>query len=89
MKANLDTAFFDKLGFTKRPLFIRSYFDVNTTGLKLDSLYGSIVLRNSLINFNNEVLSLDSVHLVSTQEGTDRAAGRIVTGRRGRDAPGL
>ena len=72
VKANLDTAFFDKLGFTKKPLFVRSYFDVNTSGLKLDSLFGSIVLRNSIVNFNNEVLSLDSVHLISTKEGTDR-----------------
>jgi len=72
VKANLDTAFLDKLGFTKRPLFIRSYFDINTSGLKLDSLFGSIVLRNSVLSFNNQVLSLDSVHLISTQEGTDR-----------------
>jgi len=72
VKANLDTAFFDKLGFTKKPLFVRSYFDVNTSGLKLDSLFGSIVLRNTIVNFNNEVLSLDSVHLISTKEGTDR-----------------
>ncbi|HEV8512035.1 MAG TPA: translocation/assembly module TamB domain-containing protein [Cyclobacteriaceae bacterium] len=72
VKANLDTAFFDKLGFTKRPLFVRSYFDVNTSGLKLDSLFGSIVLRNSVVNFNNETLALDSVHLISTKEGTDR-----------------
>lgn len=72
VKANLDTAFFEKLGFTKRPLFIRSYFDVNTSGLKLDSLFGSIVLRNSVLKFNNQVLTLDSVHLISTQEGTDR-----------------
>jgi len=72
VKANLDTAFFDKLGFTKRPLFIRSYFDVNTMGLKLDSLFGSIVLRNTVVNFNNQVLALDSVHLMSTQEGADR-----------------
>ncbi len=72
VKANLDTAFFQKLGFTKRPLFVRSYFDINTSGLKLDSLFGSIVLRNSVLKFNDQVLTLDSVHLVSTQEGTDR-----------------
>jgi hypothetical protein len=72
MKANLDTAFFEKLGFTKRPLFVRSYIDVNTSGLKLDSLFGSVVLRNSVVTFNNETLSLDSVHLISTKEGTDR-----------------
>src|SRR6478736_7111225 len=72
MKANLDTAFFETLGFTKKPLFVRSYIDVNTSGLKLDSLFGSVVLRNSVVNFNNETLSLDSVHVISTKEGTDR-----------------
>jgi hypothetical protein len=72
MKANLDTAFFHRLGFTKQPLFVQSYFDINTSGLKLDSLFGYVVLRNSTVKFKDEVLKLDSVHLVSSLEGTDR-----------------
>lgn len=72
VKATLDTAYIDRLGFIKDPLFVRSYFDVNTTGLKLDSLFGSVVLRNTFVNYNNNVLTLDSVHLTSTQDGPNR-----------------
>lgn len=72
VKAMLDTAFIDKLGFIKDPLFVRSYFDVNTSGLKLDSLFGSVMLRNSFVKYKDNVLSLDSVHIISAQEGLNR-----------------
>ncbi|HTH54696.1 MAG TPA: translocation/assembly module TamB domain-containing protein, partial [Cyclobacteriaceae bacterium] len=72
VKAMLDTAFIDKLGFIKDPLFVRSYFDVNTSGLKLDSLFGSVMLRNSLVKYKDNVLSLDSVHIISAQDGGER-----------------
>lgn len=72
VKATLDTAFVDQLGFIKDPLFVRSYFDVNTKGLSLDSLFGSIVLRNTLVNYNGKVLTLDSIHIISDRNETDR-----------------
>lgn len=72
VKATLDTAFVDRLGFIKDPLFVSSYFDVNTTGLSLDSLLGSIVLRNTHVNYKTNVLDLDSIHLISDKKGTDR-----------------
>ncbi|HLZ15407.1 MAG TPA: translocation/assembly module TamB domain-containing protein, partial [Cyclobacteriaceae bacterium] len=72
VKANLDTAFLDHLGFIKEPLFVRSYFDVNTSGLELDSLFGTVVLRHTVVNYRDKVLSLDSIHLISTKDGTSR-----------------
>ncbi len=72
VKANLDTAFLDRLGLMKDPLFIRSYFDVNTTGLELDSLFGKVVLRQALINYRGKILTLDSIHLISTRDGAYR-----------------
>lgn len=72
VKANLDTAFLDRLGFIKEPLFVRSYFDVNTSGLELDSLFGKVVLRHALMSYRNKILTLDSIHLISTKEGSDR-----------------
>ncbi len=72
VKANLDTLFLDKLGFIKEPLFVRSYFDVNTSGLKLDSLYGSVVLRNTLVEYNHKALELDSVHIISSKDDAAR-----------------
>lgn len=72
VKANLDTLFLDRLGLVKEPLFISSYFDVNTSGLKLDSLFGSVVLRNSIVHYNNQVLQLDSIHIISAKDGKGR-----------------
>src|SRR5262249_40037373 len=71
-KATLDTAFVHKLGFIKDPLFVRSYFDVNTSGLKLDSLLGSVVLRNTLVNYKEKSLALDSIHIISDINETSR-----------------
>src|SRR5258706_580668 len=72
VKATLDTAIVDRLGFIKDPLFVSSYFDVNTRGLKLDSLFGSVVLRNTRIDYKSNVLNLDSIHIISAKVGTDR-----------------
>jgi len=72
VKANLDTAFLDRLGFIKNPLFIRSYFNVNTSGLELDSLLGSVVLRNSRVLYNNKALELDSIHITSSKQENER-----------------
>ncbi len=71
VKATLDTAFLDKLGFIKEPLFVRSYFDVNTSGLELDSLLGTVVLRQTKVNYNDKVLELDSIRLISSKDGND------------------
>ncbi len=72
VKATLDTAFINKLGFIKEPLFVQSYFEVNTAGLNLDSLVGSVVLRNTLVDYKNNVLNLDSIHIISDRNKTDR-----------------
>ncbi len=72
VKAKLDTAFIDRLGFIKEPLFVRSYFEVNTSGLQLDSLFGSVVLRNALVEYRSKALALDSIHVISIKDGTGR-----------------
>lgn len=72
VKATLDTAFIDRLGFIKDPLFVSSYFDVNTNGLNIDSLLGSVVLRQTLVNYKDKSITLDSIHIVSAADGPDR-----------------
>jgi hypothetical protein len=72
VKATLDTAFIDKLGFIKDPLFVHSYFDVNTNGLDLDSLFGSIVLRDTHVKYKDNTLNLDSIHIISEQSWLNR-----------------
>lgn len=69
VKANLDSALIDKLGLIKEPLFVQSYFDVNTSGLNLDSLQGKIFLKHTLIHYQTKKLKLDSVDLTSERTG--------------------
>ncbi len=65
IKARLDTAVVNQLGFIKDPLFVRSDFEINTNGLELDSLVGSVIMHNARINYKSKHLQLDSVKLYS------------------------
>jgi hypothetical protein len=65
INANLDTAVVHELGLVKVPLLLRADCEINTNGLELDSLVGSIILRNARINYKNRELELDSVKLYS------------------------
>jgi len=65
IKAIIDTLFVDRLGLAKQPLFIHTEADVDTEGLKLDSLFGSIVLQNTFIKYQDESLELDSIYVRS------------------------
>jgi hypothetical protein len=73
IKATLDTAFLDKLGLTSRPLFVRSYIDVDSRGLHLDSLFGDALLRDTKVLYNNKTLELDSIHVFSEHDGQERS----------------
>ncbi|MBS1559456.1 MAG: translocation/assembly module TamB [Bacteroidetes bacterium] len=68
VKAHLDTVFVDRLGFMKEPLFVKSFFDVDTRGLQLDSLIGKIALHQTQVNYNGKMLFMDSIHLISSKE---------------------
>ena len=65
IKAIIDTLFVDRLGFAKQPLFIHTQAEVDTEGLKLDSLFGSIVLQNTFIKYQDESLDIDSIYVRS------------------------
>lgn len=72
IKANLDSAFVDRLGFIKDPLFVKSYFDIDTRGLSLDSTFGKIIMRKPFVSYKGKVLALDSIHIYSTKENDTR-----------------
>jgi hypothetical protein len=65
VNANLDSAAIHSLGLVKDPLWLRADCEINTNGLELDSLVGSIILRNAHIKFKEKNLHLDSVKLYS------------------------
>ncbi len=67
IKANLDTALLHNLGFSKEKFFLRSDIDINSTGLKIDSIFGNAFFRETKIVYQEESLEIDSIRLVSSQ----------------------
>ena len=65
VKTKLDTLFTQKIGLTKEHLFISSSIDVDTKGLKLDSLFGKIILRDAYVEYKDRSLSIDSISINS------------------------
>lgn len=73
IKARLDTALLHNLGFSKEKFFVRSDIDINSTGLKIDSLFGNAFLKNTKVVYRNESLEIDSIQLVSSQLDNGRS----------------
>jgi hypothetical protein len=65
VNAELDTLFAQHLGITKDHLFIRSSIDIHTQGLKLDSLFGKVILRNASIQYKDRSLNIDTISVNS------------------------
>ncbi len=72
LKANLDTANFQQLGFIKDKLFLSTYLDIDTRGLTLDSLFGDAVFRNTYVQYRDKQLALDSLHVISNHQNNKR-----------------
>jgi len=73
IKARLDTALLHELKITKREVFLKSYVDIDSRGLELDSIEGSALFQNSLIRYKDETLHVDSVHLISEKHRDGRS----------------
>ncbi len=72
IKTKIDTLFVDRLGYIQQPMFIHTEATLDTKGLKLDSLLGSIVLRDTFIKYQDESLKLDSIYLESILSNNQR-----------------
>lgn len=72
IKTNIDTLFADRIGLSRQPLFIHTEANVDTRGLKLDSLTGSAVLRDTFIEYQDESLKLDSIYMRSVIAANQR-----------------
>lgn len=66
--AQLDTLLLQALGFTGERVFIQSGFEIHTKGLKLDSLFGTIALKDARVEYREESLDIDSVLIHSFLE---------------------
>ena len=73
IRATLDTAQLDKLGFVNDHLSISTYLDIDSRGLQIDSLFGEAVFRETKIAYKDKFLSLDSIHIFSELEGLKRS----------------
>ncbi len=65
IRATLDTAFVDKLGFIREPLFVRTELSIDSRGLQLDSLFGDATFNQTTIAYRGNQISLDSIRIRS------------------------
>jgi hypothetical protein len=72
VQAHLDTAILHNLNLTSKRIFLHSNVDVNIKGLELDSITGTVDLRNFKIDYNNNSLSLANIHLNSERANQNR-----------------
>ncbi|MGE0590051.1 MAG: translocation/assembly module TamB domain-containing protein, partial [Cyclobacteriaceae bacterium] len=73
VKMNLDTALLHNLGLSKDLLFIRSDINIDSRGLKIDSLFGQASFTNTLVSYKDQSLSVDSVYLISSKLDNGRS----------------
>lgn len=67
IRATLDTAFVDKLGFIGEPLFVRTELNIDSRGLQLDSLFGDATFNQTTLAYRGNQISLDSIRIRSEQ----------------------
>lgn len=71
--AKVDTIHFDKLNLSKKKLFVHADLDIDMKGFELDSLSGRASVNNLVLNYDNEVLNLDSVSLFAEKNNKQRS----------------
>ncbi len=73
IEAQLDSVWLQPLGITREHLFLHSFVDINTKGLKLDSLLGDALFKNTYVEYLDNAISLDSIHVFSEKTDTERS----------------
>ncbi|MBS1976380.1 MAG: translocation/assembly module TamB domain-containing protein [Bacteroidetes bacterium] len=68
IEARLDTALLQQLKLTQEEVFLQSYLNIDSRGLKLDSITGKALFKNTRLQFRDESIRFDSVHIVSSDE---------------------
>ncbi len=68
INARLDTMLLHKLHLSKEEIFLQSKLDIDSRGLSLDSIVGTAHFTNTLIQFRDESIKLDSIRIVSEND---------------------
>ncbi|HMQ00641.1 MAG TPA: translocation/assembly module TamB domain-containing protein, partial [Cyclobacteriaceae bacterium] len=71
-KGTLDYVSFHNLNLSDKFFFLSSAIDINTKGLELDSLTGSVSLHNFNLVYDENELLLDSIDILSVRDGKNR-----------------
>jgi hypothetical protein len=72
IQAQLDTAQLQPIGLSREHLFIQTYLDINSHGFKIDSLFGDALFKQTKLEFRDQSIQLDSVHLISEEIDKER-----------------
>ncbi len=72
IKATLDTLLLKELKFSDEPMFLSAIVDINTNGLQIDSLFGNLVLKNTIFKYRYEKINFDSIHITSALANKNR-----------------
>jgi len=73
LQASLDTANLHRLHLSKDSIFVRADFVANIKGLSLDSLEGTADFKDFQINYINESLQLETIHLDAKRDKDQRS----------------
>jgi hypothetical protein len=73
VRAQLDTAYLHNLNLTSKSIFLHSTININSQGLHLDSLRGTADLKDFVIHYDGEKLSLPSVAVKAERSKNQRA----------------
>lgn len=68
VKARLDSALLKNINLTKRELFLSSDVLINTHGLNLDSINGTVAFKNLTLRHQEQTIELDSIKVISINE---------------------
>ncbi|MBL7852057.1 MAG: translocation/assembly module TamB [Cyclobacteriaceae bacterium] len=73
VKARLDTARLRPINLSTQHIFIRSDLEIDSRGLEIDSIVGTVLFKNAFFQFADESIKLDSIHLISEKHKDGRA----------------
>ena len=72
IKATLDTLLLKELKLSNEPIFVSTLLNINTKGLQIDSLFGDVVLKNSIFQYRDKKIDFDSIHITSGLNNKNR-----------------
>ena len=77
LEARLDTANLKALNLSDRDIFVSSIFDVDGSGLQIDSIVGVASFKNTFIGVEDQSLYIDSLYINSKKSKQNRSLNMV------------